>query len=653
MPDIKYTWTQEEVQDPNFFLSLQEQAAELDGLVKIQLADGTITCGIRVAYFNLICWTILRAFRVPICKRHFLKRTVINKGVLAGFLTGYLEELVHNQKERNIFRQALFDINQYLYTFCSTRLLDYVETIDILDMATVMADERISKIRQEVQDGTPDLGTPYIEKLADRKSKELMKLLGDVTDIGGVSCLSTYQRLGYLNKFQVPQTMNSAHLRTDINDRIISKPVVGNFVEGMHDITDFAIEHTSAKKSQVYNKVGVSKSQYFGRKMHLVCSTLHRLYQGDCGSTATVKFNVTERNYTSLDGATIFVDGQPVVLTSKTAKDYIGTTVHKRSPMTCRHTDGVCVACGGKLLQNVYPTINIGMLTAIQVIEPITQKILSSKHLIKTDTLVFDVHESLEHILKYNGTSNLHWDSEVRNKLAGTYLGVDAAEFIGADRIMNVKPNADKIKASSYSRLRHFYLRKNDKVSRHVLIEDGSKFDPLFFSGEMLVYIRSHIDTCVTDDDTGIFWIPLDNAAELPVFSMTVLNDNMLQYVSACDSFLRTKDGLSGETSCSNALQRFSDLVHSKVELNLTHMEILLKAYMVTSPADYRIPQVDDPENTLFSSYEDILHNRACGTTLAFENIMAYLTNPLTYLQPKQSGVFDNFTVNLANKLDR
>lgn len=637
-----YEWTYDQICSDAFAQGLMDQISEMQGTVLLHLSDGDIIVGVRQAYLNLIYWKIPRAFGIPIQKKYYCKHSPINKGTMAKGLNIFYDEIVKpNPRNAKKFKEVEMEVNQFVYTFCGTRLLDYVATIDIIDMAEVMNDDQVKKINYIAHTVLPDQGIPYVERVFDQQAKALMKLLGTPGAIEN-PCLTNYQRLGYLNKFQVPQVMTSYGVRTDIDDTIISAPVYANAIDGLHDIQDFVIEHTSAKKAQVYNKVGVRQSQYFGRKQHLVCSVLHKIYPGDCGSTQLVKFHVTEKNCHALDGATIYIDGKSVELTASSARQFINMDVYKRSAMTCRHTDGVCEACAGALIRNIYPKLNVGMVSAIQVIEPVTQKILSAKHLIKTNTLVFHMDISSIDVMRYNGTANLYWTDKVKEQLVGCWLGIDSSEFHRFDRVMNIKPDASQIGAKSYSRVTHFYLRKGD-LQRTCILSENPEAE-LFLSPEMLMYIRNHIEECYQSDD-GIIWVPMDNSRELPVFTMVVVNDNMLQFVKSCDNFLHSASGLRKSTSCSDALQRFSDLVHSKVELNLTHIEVLLKAYMITSRVDYRIPIVQDPDHVMFASYDDILTNRAIGTKLAFEKIYAYLTDPTTYLLPKQSGVLDNFTI--------
>ena len=191
--------------------------------------------------------------------------------------------------------------------------------------------------------------------------KEIIKLLSTKDSLQNQRLLP-FQRTEQLNKHQVPQTMYCFGVRTDINDAIIKKVVIGSALDGIRDIEEYAVESLSAKKTAFYNKHAVKESQYYNRRMQLNAAAVRQLYEGDCGSTNTVAFRVSESKKNNVIGKYIIDGGQLVCLTKYNIDNYVGKLVQLRSPMTCRYRNGVCEVCGGRIYSNLNFKLNPGII---------------------------------------------------------------------------------------------------------------------------------------------------------------------------------------------------------------------------------------------------------------------------------------------------
>jgi hypothetical protein len=124
-----------------------------------------------------------------------------------------------------------------------------------------------------------------------------------------------------------------------------------------------------------------------------------------------------------------------------------------------------------------------------------------------------------------------------------------------------------------------------------------------------------------------------------PFLRFVTHNDSMPDFVKKVQSFFMTD--LEKYTSATKALADFSNLIFSKVDANIMYTEIMLKAALITSSIDYRIPIITDPDNVRFGTLPNIIPNRSIGGMMAYEQFYNYITNPLTYLTPKMPGIFD------------
>lgn len=636
MSEIIDVWSYDQITDPQFKWSVADTVESLEGKVRMQLSDGDIIVGKRVALVNLFFMQILKEFNIPCAKRHFIKRVAFNGDVTAESWNRYYREIVQpNAKNAKKFKAAVWKAMDDLYHFTSFHLLPWTHSLDNLDLSEIVNDPVIKPIIDSKWSLKPEMGTDVIEKAIDAGSKQIMKLL-DTPGALKNDALLVYQRVRQLNKFQVPQTLFAFGVRTDINDNIIGLPVIGSVIGGIQNICEYAAESLSAKKSQAYGQVAVPGSQYFGRKQHLIASSIEHIYDRDCQSNILVDFDVTETNYTNIVGKNIVHNGVLMTITPENVREFINTTIHMRSPMTCRYRKGVCPVCAGKIFDNVNRKLNIGILSSTHVIEPTTQKILSAKHLVKTNTILYQVPDKSNRILVRSTATDIRWRPETYDRLKHIEMGIPLKYFTSIHDVTLIR--SDKpIREERYSQIYDFFLRATDKNLDPIRVVLESNGQVPFLSSEMLTYIRDHYHDLKMDKQ--VVWIPMAGTEKFALFRNIVINDNMLQFVNSVSTFLSKE--IKDYTSCSDALNAFSRIVHSKVSANVVHLEILLKAYMISSSSDYRIPLVIDPNNVMFQTTASILNNRHVGTKLAYQGLYQYVCHPSTYMTLHQESPFD------------
>lgn len=627
-------WNLAQMTDPAFLDALIPQACDLQGTVILEMSDGRIRVSIRQAMLNLFWFPILTAFNIPLRKDHFVKYKPLNKGALADEWSRYYEEIM-NQDQHNAKRlkQVMWTCMGKLYKFCCTNLLPYVASMDIVDMAEVMTDPPMKAILDTKEKIKPEWGTDKIEKFIDVHNKELMKLMGDPKALQN-DVLYPYQSVGQLNKMQVPQMLYAFGVRTDVNDNIIGLPVIGSALDGLRDVKEYAVESLSAKKAMFYNKVAVRKSQYFGRKQHLLTSSIEHIYHGDCGTTKTISFLITEKNCDNLMGKYIYDHGKLVCLDKNNVRNYLNQVVPMRSALTCRYRRGVCEICGGKILRNVNRKLLLGTLSSIHTIEQITQKILSAKHLIKTLSLIYEVPPQSTKILMRTNPTEVRWQNSFMPQLKYMQMGIPTSDFKKVHDVLRLRSGV-AISEHKFGGIGHIVLKNPKGEIQHYNLVDGEQRP--FFSSEMLLFMRDQYDQMTFDSD--YIWLPLAGSERKLVFKTTVINDNVLQFVADTESFLGSK--LKDFNDADLALKEFSDMVYDKVQTSIMHIEIMLKAYLITSATDYRIPVVEDPHNVMFSDTHKILMERNVGVECGFQFLEKYVKEPSTYLRAKVDNPYD------------
>ena len=646
-------WTLDQITNPEFKKMLSQNIDSITGLVDLQLSDGTIRVSKRQAFLNLFWWPIITTFGIPLRKDHFIKNMAYNAKSLYEAWNAYYDEIMaitsHNAK---VLKQTIWNTLQDLYYFGCIDLAAYVASLDIIDMSEittepVMADIIKTKYNFIDEEGNlkPQYSTRDVEKIIDGHGKEIIKLLETKGALQNQRLLP-FQRADQLNKYQVPQTMYCFGIRTDINDAIIKKVVIGSAVDGIRDIEEYAVESLSAKKTAFYNKKAVSDSQYYNRRMQLQAAMIHQLYEGDCGSTVTVPFFVSENVCHNVIGKYIIDGNKLIYLTKDNVKGYIGKTINMRSPMTCRYRNGVCETCGGRIYSNLNFKLNPGIIGAMHVDESVTQKILSAKHLVKTMSIIYHVPtEVYGKIFTAKNTSEIWWDKKFLGKAGkiadDMMMGIPYDNFRNFTDVKLIRK--ESVREASMSSIEKLYIRKGDKVVVDVgmldvtLPQTERKKNIPSLSLPMLLHIRDNFDKLQHAD--GCIWIPLAGTEHIPLMVTKIINDNMLEFVKSVNHFFNSDIGKF--RSNSSALTAAADLIYRHVDVNIAHLETVLKSFQITSPDDYSIPRVTDNDHVYFADMPHIFSNRSVGGKLAYEKLKEYICDYMTYMKGRQKSEFD------------
>lgn len=612
------------------------------GHVKVELSDGVITMKIRQFIYNAIMWRPYFVFNIPVCKRMVRKDTKASADTIASFLTMIYHDItvVHPNSQKAIIRE-MWNVINVLQRFCAIWLAEFQSSISAIEMSDFMDQPEVRAITEFPI--TPEMGVDVVEKRIAHAGADLIRLINN----GKLehNCLKWFLLPNLLNANQVPQQLIAFGPRTDINDITVLYPVSSSAMSGLKNPVEMAVESLSAKKSSFYNHTAIEESQYWGRKMHLLTANISKFYPGDCGTTLTIAYTVTKKNHKQLVGKRILHEGQELILTDDNIEDFMDKTINMFSPTTCRYTDGVCEKCGGGMTPNLNTGTNIGILSAIEIVKRVSQMILSSKHLVKTVSMIYRLlGEANRWFDQIN--NEIFWNDNMvqQLKLNGHELddidiGVAVTDFgIHAD-LLNVRRDG-AIAEQSYTSLETIWFR--NRITGEVLAELpmwSEKQNP-FFTTEALIYMRDNYDKI--EFGTDMIWIPMSKRlSKIPIMRTMIVNDNMMEFVRTITGFLN-KD-LEKYCSISQALQDFTDKLYNKAPVNIIHAEIVLKAYLVKTAMNYSIPVVNDPLNVIFKSTSKIIRNRTVSGELGFEKVLSYLSDPATYIIPKSVGPFDIF----------
>lgn len=612
------------------------------GSIAVTFDDNSVVdMPVRKLIFHLIFWNVGRKWGVPITPKFIIKTELINSNTISEIGTLILREIV---KRHNTYHESAFDFGEAINTlnqFVINNCQEYHKSMSIIDLIQIA---NIPEIRAITDDKVTDPMTPMRE--AERKIEtNSLLLFKELKKPHPGNTLYPFIHLRFIKETQLAHIFYQVGYRTDIDDSVFRYPVSGNYLDGLKNITEYVLESLSAKKSSFYNKYSLPITEYFGRRQHILLAALQYLYPGDCGSTITMPLRITERMRNAVLFKNIVVGSQIITLTEDNVDNYLGEVVQFRTPMGCRHRDGVCMACGGKLISNITPNTHVGIFSAQQATNVITQSILSNKHVQSIRAIEYVIPAEFLSMFR-KSQSYIFAKPTVADKLKNVKFIItktDAMHLLGISDFQ--LGNLNNISESAFGICRSLaMIRDNTVVFDQESLESNSQF-PLY-SKYLIKYIADHPELVGNQDDVFYVDMKLFDFTK-PLFKLIIMNNSMVKFVNNAKMLLENKIG--SYTSATALINDFTDLVYGQVHANIVYLEIILRAAMISGNYDYRIPIVEDIDKVKFTSNLKINMYRSLGMLCAFERAPAAFDNPLMYIMPKTYTKFCDF-LNLKPK---
>lgn len=649
--------TYEDYSRPNFVEDMLHQEQDR-GDVELVLADSRIQMKMRLALLNILLWQSLLTYGIkPTSKDVLNVKSFTSSSISTIQSRFYLRVLMklhddgHDLRTINhmeIVNSFALNINR-LYNVICRYMNAYMPPMDALGLAELCQNPQIAKlIKQKVGS---EAGTQVAEKIIKAQTKELIDLISKPGLDKNI--LLAYMNASTLKSNQIPHEILRYGPRSDVDDRMCHHVINESSFSGIKSAADYGIEALSAKKCSFLNKTVLKNSQYTNRKTRLAGSLLPHLYPGWCGSTRTLPFYIEPEFASNMLLKSIEVDGKIIQLTKENISQYVGKTVNLLSIFCCNHTDGFCERCAGFRYYPEYDiglhlflpaNIHIGLMSISQLMSRVTQKILSNKHLIATNTKSYNLPVETERYLCTQSDDDttsdncIYWKTgSISKKLKKLAIRIPS-DSIGqiSDLSLDTLPAPETFSKIAYIDL--LDVENNYQVVDTIYMEaDG--FIP-YLSTEMLEYMKLSYDN-ITYLENG-FVIPMkDFNVKKPFMEYTVMNDDLVSYVNRFKAFIGTK--VSDYTAVSKCLHDFAQLVYHKSSLNLFYLEVILRVLNSTSKTDYHIPIVLDPEHTYFMRLDDKVTESSISLKLSQEQIYRYLKDPKAFLKPNYAGLFGPF----------
>jgi len=600
--------------------------------------DGEIQTNHRETCYSSYCWDLLREFTT-----HHVSK-VLNDQLLGS--NTHLELLAaviwdvsdayEADESMTLDRLAkrAYEIVNLMYNDLSYRLEEYVVSLDITHFVDMLDHPGIIEAKR------PLYAVP-LEKVTDKMIAETYDKMGTVIRHDPSlrnNPLAKAARAGTVKFDQLLQCVGPRGKVTDIDSNQFDLPILRSFTEGYRKFRDPLVESRSAAKSLIFSKTPLQQAEYFSRRLQLMSMNIQHLHRGDCGTPKYIQWQqVRKRDLKRLAGK-YFLDEDANVLRAITSKDdhLVGRTLKLRSVMCCAHPDpvGVCSTCFGTLAKSVPDFTNIGHMCCMLLTEKSSQSVLSVKHLDSSATIEAIVLGQDDKLFLKVGTDDNSY------LIADRLKGVKVKMVLAAEAIPNINDineinNVDDLTISRFSEVQWVGIQVEQRGhvdAKDVLTEVGGRLASM--THELLHHIRQ---TGWDLNDDGNFVIDMTNWDwSKPILALPLRHFNMSDHsrdiARMLESSVRMMQERDKTLKPNDALQQLYDLVNSKLDVNLTVLDVVLHEARIVSAerGDYSLPKPWTDEG--FGVMSMSMLHRSLSAAMAFEDHRDTIVNPISYI---------------------
>ena len=163
-------------------------------------------------------------------------------------------------------------------------------------------------------------------------------------------------------------------VQTDIEGNL-SHPITSSLDEGL-SLKEFYLSAGEARYTQYQKSKGSAEPGYLASRTAFANSNIV-LQEGDCGSTKYMSITVTPSIAKMISGR-YYLNGEKLDIIVDGSK-FIKKTLQLRSPLYCKHPDGICSVCYGKLGERLN-TNKIGLLSSATINDQGINTAMKSRH---------------------------------------------------------------------------------------------------------------------------------------------------------------------------------------------------------------------------------------------------------------------------------
>ena len=492
------------------------------------------------------------------------------------------------------------------------------------------------------------LQTADVEQLLSKKHQELIMELG-----------TTKNPIWYISKAgnhikpkQVQELFISYGQIPDISGNVIPYTMKGNgFATGYVDPTTYYIAATGARLATIMNKTKMGDAGYLSRNLMMSSRTLTlSKTQFDCGTKHLLPLTVTDGKFLHRLENKWYTEtlGAPLKLIHyEDCKDLIGKRIWIRSLLTCAGGDECCHVCYGKDSHLVMNMPGMAVFNTEVYSEPVSQNILSTKHLLFTAASKISFPPSFDKYFKfYAGDIYLKEQDEWGNETPSDHLSVriEKGNMIPINKQDMIEQNAFGNNVES-----PFYVY-NKKTKEYDKIEILN-YESMFIDSSSMKSFKLIFDK---KEDKEYYEIPFDILSEElegRLLNIDIKNHGLTDTLYMIMNLLN-KEASKYEDYSLLAQDFFDMLITANINCRHVQAEVILNRLIRDANDLYRRPDFSQfklPEYKILTLNQALLNTRAPTIGLSYQEVKRQLLSTDLYTEKNEGSYFDPL---FATKVD-
>lgn len=438
----------------------------------------------------------------------------------------------------------------------------------------------------------------------------------------------------------------------DVSGNVIPYTMQGNgFATGYIDPVTYYIAATGARLSAIMNKEHMGEAGYLSRNLILASRTLtlsRTMY--DCGTKHMLHLKVTDGEFLHRLENKWFCEylGQPLqIIHYETHKYLIGRKIWVRSLLTCAGGDEVCHVCYGRDSHLVMNMPGMAIFNTEVYSEPVSQNILSTKHLLFTAANKLGFSSSFDKYFKFNAgdiylIDKEDWDSTVPTD--HLFIRIEEGNMIPINQHDMAEYNTFGNNVESPIFIYNSKTKEYDKI-------EIINYESMFIDAPSMKLFK-----LVEDKKTGIkyYELPLDTlSSELEgrLLSVDIKNNGLTDNLYMIMNLLN-KDASKYDDYNDLAQDFFEKLVSAGIRCRHVQAEVILNRLIRDADNLYNRPKFErfeNPKYKILTLNQALLNTSAPTVGFSYQELKRQILSDALYDEKKGSSYLDPL---YADKID-
>lgn len=547
----------------------------------------------------------------------------------AGYLKGYVDEMIvkpfskrcENVKMNKACHDMIHNLGRISNDFNMILGLSInVETF--IDVAK--RNPRFNEIiRTKIAEGMqPNEIESYLNDLVD---EEIEILKNEDNLIRPILRSGTGIKSGQFKEFAV-----NGGMAPDLDGVTIPIPINSNFlVGGLNSVTNYYIDALKGRKSVIMNKTVMGRSGHFARMVMLSVSDIKLSKKvDDCYTLHPIEYTIrTKEHLFRMKGRNYRLPWQRNYrIMTGNEMHLIGEKILVRSPITCA-SKKICKKCYGDLFYTNKDIRSVGGYSGALITEPLSQRVLSAKHLLTTQSDKLTFNEEFYDALSIHANEIM-----INNENEKIDKGIYSLVLIKEN--LQVIDEFEESEFNSYVTLFHIKNKETGELIEMAEV-DGKE-----------MYISPELREIISKDKTTKDWYEINLAKfndDDRIFVAEISNRELTKPLYSIMHLLNHSDHEKCETINEMTQKLLDLLIESQIDADAVHGEMLIRPLIRSS--------IDVLQRPNFKRYEGgheyviltvdgaLQRHPSVLVSLSFQHLGRQLQNPLTFKKTAPSFI--------------